>query len=351
MFNRILVVRTDRVGDVVLSMPAVEALRALFPAAYICMMVAPCCREIVEHSRFLDDFLLYDKQSIGRSFRKAWKFSRELRSRRFDVAFVLHPTIRAHVSVYFAGIPRRVGYRKKFSFLLTDTIVHTKHRGEKHETEYALDLLRAVGLEPATYAPHLTVSDDADRRARDLLREAGITSEDTVIVLHPAASCPSKIWPPDYFARAADELIAKYGCKTVVVSGPDGLRQADEVIRRMTREAVNLAGRTTLSTLAGIFKQSELVISNDSGPVHVASAVGAPVISIFGRKQEGLSPRRWGPLGNKGVALHKDVGCEQCRAHNCSRDFACLKAVTVEDVLTAADALLRPGAVITKSIG
>lgn len=343
MFNRILVVRTDRVGDVVLSMPAVEALRALFPRAYISMMVAPCAREIVEHSPFLDDFLIYDKQAIGRSLGRAWQFGRDLSRRCYDVAFVLHPTMRAHVSVFFAGIPRRVGFRRNLPFLLTDTIAHTKHRGEKHETEYTLDLLRAVGLTPAVYAPHLAVPADAVESARKLLREAGITPDDTVIVLHPAASCPSKIWPPDYFAQAADELIDKYGCKTVVVAGADGLRQADAVVRSMTRQAVNLAGKTTLSTLAGIFKQSGLVISNDSGPVHVASAVGAPVISIFGRKQQGLSPRRWGPLGDKGRALHKDVGCAECRAHACSREFACLKAVTVQDVLTAADALLRPG--------
>jgi lipopolysaccharide heptosyltransferase II len=341
MFKRILVIRTDRVGDVVLSMPVVQALRAAFPEAYISMMVAPCAREIVENNSYLDDCVIYDKKQIGVGLFRTWRFSSMLRRKKFDIAFILHPNNRAHVAVYLAGIPQRVGYRKNLPFLLTDAIEHTKHRGAKHEVEYNLDLVRAIGIEPVAEHPHVPVTREAQELAADLLRQAGITPSDTVIVLHPSASCPSKVWPAASFARAADSLSDKYGCKTVVVAGADGLGLADEVVKRMSRHAVNLAGKTSIGTLAGIFKRSLLVISNDSGPVHVASAVGAPVISIFGRKQKGLSPRRWGPLGEHGKALHKDVGCVECRAHACVRDFACLKAVTVDDVLSAADSLLR----------
>lgn len=340
MGKRIVVIRTDRVGDVVLSMPVVQALRDALPDAFISMMVSPCAKELVENNPYLDEYIIYDKKKIGLGLFKTWGFSSMLRRKKFDIALVLHPTNRAHVAVFLAGIPKRVGYRRNLPFLLTDTIEHTKHEGVKHEVEYNLDLLRAIGIEPKVQHPYVHVTPEAQEHAADMLRQAGITPSDTVIVLHPAASCPSKLWPAEQFARAADTLIDKYGCKAVVVAGADGARLADEVVRNMTRDAVNLAGKTSIGTLAGIFKRSQLVISNDSGPVHVASAVGAPVISIFGRKQDGLSPRRWGPRGARGTVLHKDVGCVECKAHDCPRAFACLKAITVHDVIQAADTFL-----------
>ena len=108
----------------------------------------------------------------------------------------------------------------------------------------------------------------------------------------------------------------------------------------MRSKAINLAGRSSVSQLASIIKRCQLFISNDSGPVHIASALGTPVISIFGRDQKGLSPRRWGPVGLKDKILHKQVGCIECLAHNCEKEFACLKAIEVKDVLGAASQIL-----------
>jgi ADP-heptose:LPS heptosyltransferase len=107
----------------------------------------------------------------------------------------------------------------------------------------------------------------------------------------------------------------------------------------MHQPAINLAGKISVAQLASALKRCSLFISNDSGPVHIASAVGTPVISIFGRNQKGLSPTRWGPRGPKGRFLHKGMGCIRCLAHNCLKEFACLKTITVNDVLNAAESL------------
>jgi len=109
----------------------------------------------------------------------------------------------------------------------------------------------------------------------------------------------------------------------------------------MRNKPVFFCGQTTLGILAALFKKSGMVISNDSGPVHVASGVGAPVISIFGRKQKGLSPVRWRPLGDKAIAIHKDVGCIECLAHDCKKGFLCLKAISAEEVFEKAKNLLE----------
>jgi len=127
----------------------------------------------------------------------------------------------------------------------------------------------------------------------------------------------------------------------LVIAGPKDISLADNVLKHMHQSACNLAGKISVSQLASILKRCQLFISNDSGPVHIASAVGTPVISIFGRNQKGLSPNRWGPVGKKDKILHKEVGCIECLAHNCNKEFACLKAITVDDVLKVADEILK----------
>jgi heptosyltransferase-2 len=173
-----------------------------------------------------------------------------------------------------------------------------------------------------------------------MLAQEGIKNSDRLLAIHPGASCPSKIWPSERFAEAADRLIDKYGFKVLIIAGPKDIALADNLIKHMTHPAVNLAGKTSVSQLASVLKRCQLFISNDSGPVHIASAVGTPVISIFGRNQKGLSPLRWGPVGKKDRILHKEIGCVQCLAHNCVKAFACLKAITADDVLSIADEIL-----------
>ncbi|MFA5005490.1 MAG: glycosyltransferase family 9 protein, partial [Candidatus Omnitrophota bacterium] len=141
-------------------------------------------------------------------------------------------------------------------------------------------------------------------------------------------------------AQVADILAERHGFKVLIFASAADKKIAQAVQRHMRHRAVNLAGETTIGELAAAIKRCRLFISNDSGPVHIASAVGVPVISIFGRKQPGLSPRRWAPTGPKDKALHGDAGCVVCLAHNCINSFACLKAVSVEDVLKTAEGMI-----------
>jgi len=340
-FRRILIVRTDRIGDVILSTPVINALRQSYPHAYIAMMVSPVAREIVEGNPHLDEVIIYDKENKHKSWRRSFKFSQNLKKKKFDLAIILHPTNRVHLLSFLAGISRRIGYDRKLGFLLTDRVKHTKQRGEKHELEYNLDLIRYLGIELAGREPFMPIRQESEQWAERLFRERGIDKSSKIIAIHPGASCPSKIWPGDRFAAVADNLVDKYAAQVLFVSGPKDTVLVDKVISHMRRRAINLAGNSSLSQLASLLKRCDLFISNDSGPVHIASALGVPVISIFGRKQDGLSPKRWGPLGLKDRFLHKETGCLECLAHNCVKDFACLKAITVDDVLKVADEIIR----------
>jgi len=340
-FKRILIVRTDRIGDVLLSTPAIKALRENYPHAYIAMMVSPYAKDIIEGNPYLDDVIIYDKDGKHKSWRRSIKFSQRLKKKRFDLAVILHPTNRVHLITFFAGIPRRIGYDRKFGFLLTDRIRHTKQFGEKHELEYNLDLLRYLGIELGDKALYMPIKPESEKWISELFKQQDIKDTDKLLAIHPGASCPSKIWPNERFADVADKLMEKYGFKCLVAAGPKDIALANNVIKHMQHPAISLAGKTSVSQLASILKRCQLFISNDSGPVHIASAVGTPVISIFGRSQKGLSPKRWGPVGKRDKILHKEVGCIECLAHNCVKDFACLKAITVDDVLKAVDSIFK----------
>lgn len=145
------------------------------------------------------------------------------------------------------------------------------------------------------------------------------------------------------FVVLANRLVEDYALKIVITaSGIEDVALAGAIAKEIRYPALNLAGKTSVSQLAALLKRAAIFISNDSGPVHIASALGTPVVSIFGRNQAGLSPARWGPVGAKDKYLHKEVGCSVCLAHNCKIGFDCLKAITVEDVLKAVDDILKP---------
>lgn len=338
---KILIIRTDKIGDAVLSTPVITAARKAFPDAYIAVMVSPQTKEIVTGNPYLNEVIVYDKEAKQRGFIQTLRFARWLKSKRFNIALILHSTNRSNLVAFLAGIPKRVGYKRgKMDFLLTEGIEYKKRLGEKHESEYSLDILRYIGIDAEMSPLVMPIREENEKRVADLLEENGLRQGEGFIVFHPSASCISRIWPQENFAKTADILIERFGMRAVLICNVEHIEICERVRGLMKNACISLCGKTSLGDLAALFKRSALLISNDSGPVHIASAVGTPVISIFGRKQKGLSPTRWRPLGDKSIVLHKDVGCIECLAHYCKKGFLCLKSITVEEVVEKAAGLL-----------
>jgi len=340
-FNRILIVRTDRIGDVVLSTPVIKALRDHYPSSYIAIMVTPQTSELLQGNPYLDEVIILDKKDKHRGIRGMLKLIRQIRMRRFELAVILHSTNRVNLITYLAGIPTRIGYARKMGFLLTRKFPYVKMQGIKHELEYNLDVLKLIGIESKERELFVPLHREAEERIKNLLREKKISEQDKLILLHPAASCISKVWPKERFAELANRFIEELGVQIAVISDKKDKPIADWIVSCIRHPVVNFAGMLSLSETASLLKRASLFISNDSGPVHISSAVGTPVLSIFGRKQPGLGPVRWGPVGKKDRFIQKDVGCIQCLAHNCVKKFACLKAITVDDVFEVAKGMLR----------
>jgi len=331
--RRILVTRADRLGDLVLSTPVFEALGRSFPEAHIACLTFLENRQIVEGNPFLSEVILYDKKGTEKGWLGNLVFARRLAKRRFDVVIHLHPTNRMHLVSWLAGIPERIGYRKKNSWALTHTLPDEKSEGLKHEAEYNFDLLKFLGVEkPATLQPFFPLRERDETSLTYLLRNLDWDGKEPFAVLNPSASCPSKIWPADRFARLADRLREEYRLKIALIGSNSDRQFAEKVKRYAAKPVMDLSGRLSLGMLGWLLKKARVLISNDSGPVHVAQAVGTPVISIFGRNLAGLSPKRWGPLGERGKVVHKEVACPVCLAHRCQINFLCLDVVSVDEV-------------------
>ncbi len=339
--KRILLARTDRIGDVLLATPAIKALRTHYPTSYIAMLVSPTTRQIVEGNPYLDEVIVMDKRGRHRGFLATWRLAQVLRRKDFDVAVVLHPTVRVHLLCFLAGIRERIGYDRKAPYFLTRSVPHKKQEGRKHELEYNFDLLEPLGITTVEREITMPIRMDAERAVELRLKEADVGPHVSVVAINPAASDLSRRWPTEKFAALIDRLGQLPGVRVVVVAEAAHRAVTQELVSMIHVRAVDFTGAFDLSQLASLFKRCRLVVSNDSGPVHLAVAVHTPVIAIFGRNQAGLSPERWRPLGPRDVVVHKKMECNPCLAHACVRGFQCLEAISVEEIFRHAQRLLE----------
>ena len=304
--RRILLVRTDRIGELLLTTPAFSAVRESFTGAKIDLMVRPSSSPVVEGNPSLDSIIKIDPDSDLNSFAKRLKFIRRLAASGFDMAIIFNPNKFLNIAVFLAGIPVRVGYDRKLGFLLTHAIEDKKHLCEKHEVEYDLDLARAAGACADGKGPCFPLSESDERNAEKILKENGIKEAGACFVaIHPSTSNPEKAWPAEKFAEVSDMVMEKFRASIVIVGGGGERGIADRLKSKARNKVIDLTGKLSLKELGAVLKKASLLISCDSGPVHVASAVETPVVALFGESRPGGSSKRWGPYGRRHVVVGK----------------------------------------------
>lgn len=329
---RILIVRLDRIGDAVLSLPAIEAVRGRFPNAHISVLTRPYTAEVFQGHPAIDEVIAYEyKKGERHEFPFGYvRLIKGIVNRHFDMAFVLRPSVRAHLIPFLAGIPYRVGLNKSLPFLLTHKADDKRNLGQRHESEYALDVVKALGVEPVAAWPRIETFAEHDEKVSSLL---GPRVSSRWVAFHAGASCASKRWPIVRFTEVARLILKNFPEYSVaIVGGPEEKQNGELFKKALGDAALDLTGRLSIKESAAFFKRCDALVTNDSGPSHIAAASGAKVLSIFGRKDPGLGIKRWRPLGEGHISIHKDAGCAVCLAHACTIDFECLKAVSVEEV-------------------
>lgn len=299
--KNILVVRNDRFGEFLLNIPALRALKEIFADARLIAVVDPYTKELAESVLFIDEIIEWGRQ--GHSLSEKLRLINLLRKKSIDMAIILNPSRDFNIITRFAGVPIRVGYNRKWGFLLTHKMEDKKYLGQRHEIEYNLELVSLVGAK--TQDQTLSISTD-ESIIDGLLKDAGIENNDSLVALHPWTSDPIKQWPLKNFCALAKRLVSEQDMRVIIIGGKEELIKSMEFFKNVDGNLINLTARTTLTQLAALFKKCKLLISGDSGPVHLASAVGAKVLAIFRNDIPGKSARRWGPWGKGHIIIEKE---------------------------------------------
>jgi lipopolysaccharide heptosyltransferase II len=328
--RKILVVRTDAIGDVVLSLPVVTALRVAYAGAEIVMLVHPRVREIVEDHPDLNS-ILFDGE-IQRGVKGFFQLVKTLKESRCDAAVLLHPTLRLAVLLFCARIPIRIGTGYRFySFLLTQRVREHRKDGLRHEAEYNLSLAKCLHAEEKPVVFRYPVLDSSRKQIQNRLKQMGIHASHPLIVLHPGSRGSALDWPVSHFSQLAGRLVDQMSAAVIVTGGKEEVSAADTVVGNHTGNIRSLAGELTLKELAALLEKADLLVANSTGPLHIGAALGTPVIGLFPPFTP-ASVRRWGPYGQQEDCLTPDVKeCGRCSGRKCSL-WNCMERISVEDV-------------------
>ena len=343
-FSRILIRATNWVGDAVMSLPAIRAVRSRFPDAQITVLARPWVADLYARETAINRVIPYSAASGFRHLSAKLRAARVLRAERFDCAILLQNAFEAAALAWLAGIPRRIGYaRDGRSVLLTDPIPVPKPGDiALHQRFYYLELLRRAHLideVPDVEAIRLEGREAAADEGRRRFGERGLALP--VIGVSPGAAYGNaKRWLPERFAEAALEVAGSCGA-SVAVFGSTGERKLCQLVADMIERGgvrvSNLAGETALREFIEMAAACRVFLTNDSGAMHIASAAGVPTVAVFGATDDSAT----GPTGPLARVVREPVECSPCLLRECPIDHRCMTRVTAQQVSGAALELLR----------
>jgi len=344
--KRILIIRVDLIGDLVMSLTAVRVLKRTYPDAEIDLLAMPSSANVVVNDPDLAQVIAYDPNIWRRpqallkwqNWRDLFVLWQRLHTRHYDLAINLFGQWASLLAV-LSGAQRLLGFsHENYPGFLTDTVTgqHWATSDHKHEVDYCLELAQAAGADvtSADRIPHLTVNPQAQQQVEQLLQQEGIQANKTLIACHVSSNNgQSKRWPIPYWATLIDRLVREDGIQVVLTGAPDDMPLVTEVIRRTHAHVSNLAGKTSLTQLAALYQRADLLITGDSGPMHIAAAVGTSLIAIHGPTDPVLS----GPVSPKATILRSDIWCSPCYnakgPANCRfHTTQCMKDITPSQV-------------------
>ena len=326
----ILIIKPGAMGDLLQLTPTIRALHRRFPHARIDIMVGNAAStDLFRHHPDITDILVYDRRSEHRSFSALLSLWKKIRSRSYDLVINFQ---RSNLKTWFltsAALPCRI---------LT---YHKTHKNGIHAVMDHLKTLEPLGISPDGDELDLYLSPD-DRQYATALLEAHNLDKRPVVAINPGASHPVNRWSTAYFAALADRISAELSAAVIIVGGNGDTLLAQEINQLSNSHPLVLTGTTTLLQLGAVLEKSDLLISGDTGPMHMATAVRTPVIALFGA----ADPERTGPVGPGHRVLQAiNMACVPCRSRICAaeRPMECMQQISVDQVFLAVQEMIREG--------
>ncbi|MBI5098088.1 MAG: lipopolysaccharide heptosyltransferase II [Nitrospirae bacterium] len=352
---KILIRGVNWIGDAVITTPSVRAIRRAYPDAHISLLVKPWVAELFKENPDINEIILYDESFRG--IKGKFRLANKLRRQRFDIAILLQNAFDAALLAWLADIPERIGYsRDGRGFLLTKSIHVTKDILSQHQVYYYLNLLKSIGIETKEAQPCIYLTDEERMWARNTvgaihespLPRKGVLQYAPTIGINPGATYGSaKRWMPERFAELIFRIINEMNGRVIIFGSKSENEIADEIVglvktQRAIRESplpqklkthiLNMAGKTNLRELAALIAECDAFITNDSGPMHMASALFVPVVAIFGSTNKAST----GPFGEGHNIITKNLPCSPCMKRKCPEGhLKCMTEITADNVFAA----------------
>ena len=330
--KKILVIKLRYIGDVVLSTPVLRSLRQQYPEAKLGCLVNSGTQEVLTYNPHIDEVLVVSRGKI----REQVQFCLELRARRFDCVIDLTDGDRSAFLTWISGAPVRIGFNgeKRWRGVLYSNCVSTENSAG-HILEHHAQALTLLGVNSMGNGLEVYVAKEHEQNAQAILGQFGLDRRRWVMI-HPAARYWFKAWPVERFAVLSDWLNGT-DISVVLVGHIQDHEIAEKIRAVVNTPLISLVGKTSLLELAALMKQADLFLGNDTGLMHIAAAVGCPVLGLFGP----TNPMVWGPRGTKTKVIYKGLDCRACFHPGCIRgEDNCMKQITVDEVYAAALELL-----------
>ncbi|MGQ9674717.1 MAG: glycosyltransferase family 9 protein [Chloroflexota bacterium] len=346
--RNLLVVRLDNLGDVLVTTPAIHALRENLPEARITLMASQVGAQVAELNHDIDDVIIYEApwmdvaRTLPQDSGREQAMIRLVKDRGFDGSIIFtsyhQSSLPAAYLSYLADIP----LRHAASIDFPGTLLTSRHRhpeGIVHEVERGLNLVAGIGFASKQKDMILHVPPQATTEMRSLLAREGVTFQRPLVVVHPGCSCQARTYPAEGYTEVADLLVEALGAQVVFTGLPTEMGLIGDIQRRMKHHAYSIAGRTSFKQLAAVIGLADLIITNNTGPMHVGSCLKTPVVVLFALTNP---PEQWGPWQVPHRVLNHPTDCATpCYKFVCPTDHACLAKVSPETVVAAVEELLR----------
>jgi predicted lipopolysaccharide heptosyltransferase III len=333
--KNILIIKLRYIGDVLLATPTLRAIKVTQLDARVTMMVNRGTEDVLSGNPDLDEIIVLDKGSLAAQSR----LISGLRSRRFDTVIDLTDGDRSAFLSWVSGALIRIGFNDEQRWrghYYTQVVQSVP--GVRHRIDRDLEALKLLGIQAGSKDPQLWLTPEEMNSADQLLDQLGVQRSQPMVILQPGARYWFKAWPPERFAELADQLVSQYGCQVLIGGSNQDIDLAEQIRQMAKCNPIVMAGRTTIKQFAAIAKKSVLFVGSDSGAMHIASAVGTPVVGMFGPS----NPREWGPRGGPVEVLYKELDCRSCFHPTCIRgEENCMKLIAVHEVVAAAQRFLR----------
>jgi heptosyltransferase-2 len=329
--KRILVRGVNWVGDTVLTYPAVQQLKTLFPHSHLAILVSSPLVDLWKTSPYVDEIIPFQKKKGIGSFWEDLNISQSLNERNFDLAVIFPRSFRSAFQIYLARIPIRIGYQDEGrSFFLTHGIHRTKEILRSHRVHYFRKLTEPLGKVESFPSLRIVLREEDRRWAEERLKDLGIQNGGPLIGMNPGATYGlAKCWSPRRFGELGKRLCEKWKATLLLFGKEEEGPIAKEILQNLENGGIDLTGKTRLLQLAALLERCRLLVTNDTGTMHVATAVGTSVVALFGS----TDPSVTGPWGDGHVVVRKDVPCSPCLKRVCPTDHQCMKLITVDEVL------------------